>query len=420
MKRCITLYLFRLTAFSRVRASGSSRIRRVVVVPLELDRRRTGGSERTQRRLLAHLSFREDADHANGNVITIVSENPGTSCFIPVPPQPYEVVADLGPLPAGQYDVTWRKGAAVIGATFDSRGLVMPAVAKIQGGGQQIAIAGASLARAFIVRVFDTHGYPVAGVPVVIAPAVGAESGVRRDEFGFRGFNTAADLTTWGPLLPRYLVTTDKDGFATGQGPLFEPASSASLWGAKVQLPPPQNVETFFSVVTVAAPPAVDSAAVVVEYFNRDLGHYFMTPGENEISALDAGKAPGWLRSVGGFVAYPVERPRAPASVPVCRFFSSQVNSHFFTADPAECDAVIAKWPDIWTLETRAAFWIEVPSGSTGQCSPTTQPVYRLYNNRSDANHRYVTDLALRDTMVSRGWVSEGLGPQGVVMCTLR
>jgi len=71
-------------------------------------------------------------------------------------------------------------------------------------------------------------------------------------------------------------------------------------------------------------------------------------------------------------------------------------------------------------LETRTAFWIEVPERSTGLCATTTQPVYRLYNNRSDANHRYVTDRALRDTMISRGWVSEGLGPDGIVMCVAR
>jgi len=37
------------------------------------------------------------------------------------------------------------------------------------------------------------------------------------------------------------------------------------------------------------------------------------------------------------------ERPRAPRSVPVCRFFSSKLNSHFFTPDATECEAVIAK-----------------------------------------------------------------------------
>ncbi|MFO1314046.1 MAG: hypothetical protein U1F58_00450 [Burkholderiales bacterium] len=367
------------------------------------------------------LYFHEpDTVTRSGDAISI-SSDPVISCFLPTSPHLYEVVANLGPLQSGRYDVTWRQGTATVSATLDTKILVAPTVARIEGAGQQLAVAGMSLSNPFVVRVLDDKGYPVAGAPVVIGPAVGAESGVRRDEFGFRGFNTPTDLTTWGSLLPSYSVRTNKDGIALGQGPLFDPPSSASLYGAKVQLPHPQDVQTFFSVVTLAAAPVPgDSAAAVVEYFNRDLGHYFMAIDPHEIAALDAGVIQGWSRSIGGFAAFPAERPRGIGTVAVCRFFSTKVDSHFFTADPAECDAVIAKWPDVWLLETRAAFWIAVPDRVTGECSASTLPVYRLYNNRADANHRFVTDRALRDTMVARGWISEGYGPLGVVMCALR
>jgi len=43
--------------------------------------------------------------------------------------------------------------------------------------------------------------------------------------------------------------------------------------------------------------------------------------------------------------------------------------------------------------------------------------VYRVFSNRSDANHRYMTDRAVRDDMVSKGWLAEGDGPDFVVMC---
>ncbi len=367
------------------------------------------------------LYFHEpDTVTRSAEAISIASD-PVIYCLLPTSPFPYEVVANLGPLPAGRYEVTWRQGVASVTATLDTRTLVAPTVARIQGGDQQLALAAFALPRPFVVRVLDDKGYPVAGAPVVIGPAVGAESGVRRDEFGFRGFNTPTDLTTWGPLLPSYSVRTNKDGIALGKGPLFDPPSSASLYGAKVQLPHPQDVQTFFSIVTLAAAPVPgESAAAVVEFFNRDLGHYFMAIDPHEIAVLDAGVIQGWSRSIGGFAAFPAERPRGIGTVAVCRFFSTKVDSHFFTADPAECDAVIAKWPDVWTLETRAAFWIDLPDTSTGECSASTQPVYRLYNNRADANHRFVTDRALRDTMVARGWISEGYGPLGVVMCALR
>lgn len=366
------------------------------------------------------LYFHEaDTVTRSGEAISITSD-PVIYCLLPTAPFPYEVVANLGTLPPGRYDVTWRQGSASVSAALDTRALVVPAVAKIQGSGQQIAIAGTSLPYPFAIRVLDAQGHPVAGVPVVIGPAVGAESGVRRDEFGFRGFNTPTDLSTWGARLPAYSVRTNKDGLAFSQGPLFDPPSSSSLFGARVQLPYPQDVQAFFSVVTLAKAPIPDEAAVVVEFFNRALGHYFMAIDPAEIAILDRGQTPGWLRSPGGFAAYPAERPRGVSTVPVCRFFSTKVDSHFFTADPAECDAVIAKWPDVWVIETRAAFWIDVPDRATGECSASTLPVYRLYNGRADANHRFVTDRALRDTMVARGWISEGYGELGVVMCALR
>ena len=44
-------------------------------------------------------------------------------------------------------------------------------------------------------------------------------------------------------------------------------------------------------------------------------------------------------------------------------------------------------------------------------------PVYRLYNNRADVNHRYTTSLSIRSDMIAKGYIREGYGPLGVVMC---
>jgi hypothetical protein len=43
--------------------------------------------------------------------------------------------------------------------------------------------------------------------------------------------------------------------------------------------------------------------------------------------------------------------------------------------------------------------------------------VYRVFSNRPDANHRYMTDRVVRDQMVAKGWLAEGDGPDLVVMC---
>ncbi len=53
----------------------------------------------------------------------------------------------------------------------------------------------------------------------------------------------------------------------------------------------------------------------------------------------------------------------------------------------------------------------------TGVCPAGTTPIYRVFSDRADANHRYMTDRAVRDFMVASGWLAEGDGPDLVVMC---
>ena len=63
--------------------------------------------------------------------------------------------------------------------------------------------------------------------------------------------------------------------------------------------------------------------------------------------------------------------------------------------------------------ETPAAFYVDVPLG--GSCPFGEVAVYRLWNRRIDSNHRYTTDPAIRDAMIAKGYVLEG-----VVMCALQ
>ena len=60
---------------------------------------------------------------------------------------------------------------------------------------------------------------------------------------------------------------------------------------------------------------------------------------------------------------------------------------------------------------------VALPDLATGACPVGTAPVYRIWNGRADANHRYVTDPDLRNTMVVRGGIPEGYGPHGVAFC---
>ena len=69
-----------------------------------------------------------------------------------------------------------------------------------------------------------------------------------------------------------------------------------------------------------------------------------------------------------------------------------------------------------FVLESPAFFFLYPPVA--GACAAGTVPVYRVYSNRADANHRYTTDRAVRDAMVAKGWLAEGDGPDLVVMCS--
>ena len=67
--------------------------------------------------------------------------------------------------------------------------------------------------------------------------------------------------------------------------------------------------------------------------------------------------------------------------------------------------------------ESPNAFYIGLPDMGTGACAAGTVPVYRLWNNRSDSNHRYTIDTRVKVEMIAKGYLAEGYGPDAVVMC---
>jgi hypothetical protein len=165
-----------------------------------------------------------------------------------------------------------------------------------------------------------------------------------------------------------------------------------------------------------------DGLAPVFEYFHPRLDHYFMTQNAAEIAALDAGAYPGWQRTGQSLLAY---RPgqtnfQLPA---VQRFYglpSAGLDTHFFTVDYADQFALTyGSQSSAWALETDNAFEIGRPD-QDGNCPAGQVPVYRLWNQRVDSNHRYTTDPAIKAQMIERGYVAEGYGPDVVAMCALR
>lgn len=157
----------------------------------------------------------------------------------------------------------------------------------------------------------------------------------------------------------------------------------------------------------------------VVEFYHPGLDHYFMTADPIEIEAIDAGILDGWARTGYEFLAYSTASVGAGLS-PVCRFYglpAAGLDSHFYSGSPAECAAVLGEFPSSWVLESSDVFQVQMPDASAGTCADGTEPVYRLWNNRTDSNHRYTTDPNVRMEMIASGYISEGYGPNGVAFC---
>jgi hypothetical protein len=157
-----------------------------------------------------------------------------------------------------------------------------------------------------------------------------------------------------------------------------------------------------------------------IEFYRPSVDHYFVTSNPVEIAGLDDGTFAGWTRTGETFGVLPAgERGIARAS-PVCRYYGKPeagLDSHFYSASPAECAEVAARYGDAWALESSEVFAVALPDAQTGACPAATMPVYRVFNARRDANHRYVTSLATRATMLADGWIAEGYGPDAVAMC---
>ena len=168
------------------------------------------------------------------------------------------------------------------------------------------------------------------------------------------------------------------------------------------------------------APPPPDGRAAV-EFHRAAVDHYFVSSDPVEIAALDAGFFAGWSRTGMSFRVQPAGDRSGDARSPVCRFYGrpeAGLDSHFYSASPAECQAVIDRYGADWQLESPEVFVVALPDTATGACPAGTVPVHRVFNARRDANHRYVTSATIRDQMVADGWIAEGYGPDAVAMCS--
>ena len=160
---------------------------------------------------------------------------------------------------------------------------------------------------------------------------------------------------------------------------------------------------------TVPATQVIPPNAVpVIEFYRADLDHYLVTSDPVEIAFIETNQRDVYQRTGAVFFAYQDQFLAPPGVMPVCRFAAGGIiNSQFLSANPAECQFVQQHWAGVWTLETPAAFYVEVPDAG-GTCRAGTIPIHRFFNNRQDANHRHTPDLSVKRAMINRHWVPEG------------
>ncbi|MEQ1517218.1 MAG: hypothetical protein ABL931_12100 [Usitatibacteraceae bacterium] len=167
--------------------------------------------------------------------------------------------------------------------------------------------------------------------------------------------------------------------------------------------------------IDVLNPGALGSGEVVVdEFFNTTTSRYFMTASNADKDLIDRGGAgPGWVRTDFQFKAHSIPGPtelRPATQVPVCRLYSPQFNTHFYSGGARSCQ--IQRATRGW-VDEGIAFWINNATQST--CPNGTLAVTRLSDSRSlgaHSNHRYTTSNSEIEAMKANGWFEEG-----VVMC---
>ena len=191
-----------------------------------------------------------------------------------------------------------------------------------------------------------------------------------------------------------------------GNPPDYLPGSDQDLKACKTPSPAP---------ATPGPAPATPGPVPVtaIEFYHASFDHYYFTWIADEITMLDNGTFKGWARTGLSFKAY--STPQSSTSA-VCRIYipPGKGDGHFFGRDANECDGTMTKHPD-FILESSTFLYLFPPT--LGSCGAGSVPVYRVFSNRADANHRYTTIRIVRDHMVATGWLAEGDGSDIVVMC---
>lgn len=143
------------------------------------------------------------------------------------------------------------------------------------------------------------------------------------------------------------------------------------------------------------ADPPLPSAVPVYRFWSPVFQGHFFTTSTAERDQIIARWPSTWTYEGQRYTAFTTQ---VAGTIPLYRFWSSAYAGHFYTADPSEKDAVIARWSNVWKFEG-VAYYV-YPADST---QPGTAPVARFWSP-SAAHHFYTADAAERQGVISRWW----------------
>jgi uncharacterized protein (DUF1800 family) len=158
-----------------------------------------------------------------------------------------------------------------------------------------------------------------------------------------------------------------------------------ALLSIAVQAAPQASAASAGAIARPAAGAKADPVPVTVwRFYNRITGVHFYTadPAERELvlarypNLLDEG------------AAYRALAPGAAESTPVYRFYNTQTGAHFYTADPVERTRILATYPQF------ADEGVRFHAFATDSVDRT--PVHRFYNTRTQT-HFYTASASERD-----------------------
>jgi len=234
----------------------------------------------------------------------------------------------------------------------------------------------------------------------------------------FKGLSAAVGKDVYRSLWLARLAPLDGSVVTVG----LRSDRGADAWRLDDEAPMYRAI-TAGSLMLMASPPSAVTAGVV-EFYNAESRHYFLTADDAEKRDLDLGIHPGWVRTGESFEALATGSRSEGRVNPVCRYYQATAAApatHFFSADADECVQVFWKYgASDWFLESDNVFEVALPDKTTGNCPGGTIPVYRVWNQRIDSNHRYTVKASVKAEMLAAGYVAEGYGPEGVAMCALR